>query len=106
VLADDGTIGVRVPDHSVALAIANRCGGSMAVTSANPSGGPPALRAEDIQATLGEVIDIVLDGGRVRLGVASTVVRIGDDDAIEIIRQGTVTREAIESEWEAIRTGS
>jgi L-threonylcarbamoyladenylate synthase len=99
VRAADGTIGVRVPDHSVALTIANRCGGAIAVTSANPSGGPPALKADDIQEQLGEAIDIVLDGGIARGGRASTVIRIGEDGDIEVVREGDALPDTVRTLW-------
>jgi len=101
VLASDGTIGLRIPNHSVALTIAERSGGAIAVTSANPSGSAPALHAADIPPFLAEHIDIILDGGIARGGKASTVVRLGDD-GLEILREGTITQEAIENVWDAI----
>jgi L-threonylcarbamoyladenylate synthase len=101
VLASDGTIGVRIPNHSVALTIAERCGGAIAVTSANPSGAAPALHAEDIPPELAAEIDIILDGGIARGGLASTVIRPAGD-RIDILREGSVTREAIDTVWEAI----
>jgi L-threonylcarbamoyladenylate synthase len=90
---------VRIPDHSVALTIAQRCGGAIAVTSANPSGGPPALKADDIQAQLGEMIDIVLDGGIARGGRASTVIRVTADHDIVVIREGGASSDSVRVLW-------
>jgi L-threonylcarbamoyladenylate synthase len=106
VRADDGTIGVRVPDHSVALTIAERCGGAIAVTSANPSGGPPALKADDIQEQLGEVIDIVLDGGIARGGRASTVIRVDEQGDIVVVREGGASPDSVRTLWgDLLRSG-
>lgn len=102
VLADDGTIGLRIPDHSVALTIADRCGGAVAVTSANPSGGPPALRADDIQEQLGEAIDVVLDGGIAKGDRASTVIKVTDDNELVFIREGGAGPDAVRAVWDAI----
>lgn len=102
VLAEDGTIGVRIPDHSVALTIASRCGGAIAVTSANQSGGPPALKADSIQDRFGEMIDIVLDGGIARGGRASTVIRVNDDNDIEVVREGGASPDAIRALWQEL----
>ena len=99
VLAEDGTIGVRIPDHSVALTIAARCGGAIAVTSANQSGGPPALKADDIQERLGEMIDIVLDGGIARGGRASTVIRVTPDHDIVVVREGGANPDSVRVLW-------
>ncbi|MBA2775231.1 MAG: threonylcarbamoyl-AMP synthase [Chloroflexia bacterium] len=104
VVADDGTVGVRVPDHSVALILAQRCGGAIAVTSANLSGQTPALRPEQIDPTLADNLDLVLDGGIARGGLASTVIVLGDA-TISVIREGAISRTEIEAAWSDIRSG-
>lgn len=103
VVASDGTIGVRVPDHSVALVLAKHCGGALAVTSANLSGQPPALRADELPSSLVEQLDIVLDGGIARGGQPSTVIG-REGDTITIIRAGAVPAAEIESAWHDILT--
>lgn len=72
-LSTEATIGVRMPDHVVALALL-RAAGPLAVTSANLSGGANCATASEVMAQLGGRIDIVLDGGRTPGGVPSTVV--------------------------------
>lgn len=67
------TLGVRVPDHPTPRAIA-RAVGPIPTTSANRSGEPEARDAAAVVAALGEAVDLVLDGGRSRGGVPSTVV--------------------------------
>jgi len=104
VVADDGTVGVRVPDHSVALILAQRCGGAIAVTSANLSGQTPALRPEQIDPILADNLDLVLDGGIARGGLASTVIVLGDA-TISVIREGAISRTEIEAAWSDIRSG-
>lgn len=105
VIAEDGTVGVRVPDHSVALTIAFRCGGAIAATSANPSGQDPACRAEEIDPELAEQLDIILDGGLAPCGLASSVVR-REGATISCIREGAVPTGTIQSAWEAILAGA
>ncbi len=102
VVAADGTVGVRVPDHSVALTLAKRCGGAIAVTSANVSGQQPARRPEEIDPGLAGELDLVLDGGIARGGLASTVVRL-EGATIVLIREGAIPRTAIEAAWAEIR---
>lgn len=104
VVAEDGTVGVRVPDHSVALTITFRCGGAIAATSANPSGQRPACRAEEIDAALAGRLDIVLDGGLAPCGLASTVIRL-EGATISCIREGAIPAGKIQSAWEAILAG-
>ncbi len=69
------TIGLRLPAHDAPQAIALALG-PLPVTSANRSGEPPATDAAEVLAGLGgsPELDLVLDGGRVPGGVASTVV--------------------------------
>lgn len=104
VVAPDNTIGVRIPDHSVALAIAHRNGGAIAATSANRTGSPPACTAEEIRNALGGAIEVILDGGIAPCSIASTVIR-RDGDTITVLREGAITAERIQEAWNTIRTG-
>jgi L-threonylcarbamoyladenylate synthase len=67
------TIGVRVPDHDAPRALA-RALGPLPTTSANVSGEPDARDAAEIAERLGDMIALVIDGGPVHGGPASTVV--------------------------------
>ena len=60
-------------------------------TSANISGRPPALSARAVVNALGEGVDLVLDGGRSRLGEASSVVRVSRK-GWEMLREGALSR--------------
>ncbi len=82
------TIGLRLPDHDAPRALA-RALGPLPTTSANLSGRPDAEDAAAIIRELGEEIDLVLDGGPVRGGPASTVVDC-TGDAPQILREGAV----------------
>ena len=101
VVAADGTVGVRVPDHSVALVLARHCGGALAGTSANVRGKPPARRADDLPPALVDRLDVVLDGGIARGGQPSTVIG-REGDTITIIRAGAVSAGDIEAAWDDI----
>ena len=101
VVAPDGTFGVRVPDHSIALTIAQHNGGAIATTSANRSGMPPACHAHEIQKMLGDEIDVILDGGITPQSTASTVIR-RDGDTITIVREGAVPQDEIKNIWSTI----
>jgi len=101
VKAPDGTFGVRVPDHSIALTIAQHNGGAMATTSANRSGQPAACRAEEIRESLGDEIDVILDGGIAPQRLASTVIR-REGDTITVVREGALTNATIQEAWRAI----
>ena len=83
------TVGVRMPDHEFAQRLLTQTG-PMAVTSANRSGEPNALTAEDVLAQLAGHIELVLDGGRVPGGVPSTVVDCTAASPV-VLREGPVT---------------
>lgn len=72
-LSPDDTIGLRVPDHPVALALLVAAG-PLAVTSANLSGGANTLDAQAVLAQLAGRIELLLDGGRTPGEQPSTVI--------------------------------
>jgi L-threonylcarbamoyladenylate synthase len=82
------TIGVRVPDHDCPRELA-RALGPLPVTSANLSGQTPAADASGVLAQLASRIDLVLDGGPARGGVASTVVDCSGEEP-KVLREGAI----------------
>ncbi|MEF2277753.1 L-threonylcarbamoyladenylate synthase [Deinococcus sp. YIM 134068] len=94
-LAPDGWVGVRVPDHPVALALLCACGGTLATTSLNRSGEEAARTPE--QARASGLADFLLpDGGVAASGRASTVVRVWPDGGrLEVLREGALPSEAV-----------
>lgn len=89
------TVGVRVPHHPVATALL-QAAGPMAVTSANLSGEPSPLTAEDVMAQLGGRIELIIDGGKTPGGVPSTVVDCTKDD-LPILRAGPINPDEIDA---------
>jgi len=94
ILISEGNVGVRSPKHPICLDLLELCSGGLVGTSANLSGRAPATTAEEVVAQLGERVDLILDGGRVPIGVASTVVDLTRPKLV-IIREGPVGREEI-----------
>ncbi len=90
------TLGVRIPDHPVPRAVARRLG-PLAVTSANLSGEQPALTAEALLQAVGSSLELVLDDGPVRGGVASTVVGIAPDGGLTFFRLGALPQAVVRS---------
>ncbi|GIW88724.1 MAG: threonylcarbamoyl-AMP synthase [Isosphaeraceae bacterium] len=76
VTAGLGTVGVRVPDHRVALALLRTLGRPIAAPSANRSTGVSPTAAEHVLADLEGRVDLVLDAGRTAVGIESTVVDV------------------------------
>jgi L-threonylcarbamoyladenylate synthase len=89
------TVGVRVPDQPVALALLRAFGGGIAAPSANRFGQVSPTSAEDVRADLGADVDLVLDDGPCTVGVESTIVDCTGDE-LAILRPGGVTRERVE----------
>jgi L-threonylcarbamoyladenylate synthase len=87
------TVGVRQPDHPVVAQLLHLTG-PLAVTSANRSGEPNTLTAQEVQAQLDGRIDLILDGGRVNGGIPSTVVDVTGSEPV-ILRPGPVSAEEI-----------
>jgi L-threonylcarbamoyladenylate synthase len=84
---DELTIGVRCPDHPVAMALCWAVG-PLATTSANLHGQPTLQTAAEVEATLGPVVPVVLDGGRCD-GDPSTVVDCTGQEP-KLLREGRV----------------
>ncbi|HBX69372.1 MAG TPA: threonylcarbamoyl-AMP synthase [Chloroflexi bacterium] len=94
ILAPLPTIGVRIPDHPVALALL-QAAGPLAVTSANLSGGENTMTAQQVLDQLGGRIHLILDGGRTPGGVPSTVVDCTSPEP-QVLRQGPISLEDIQ----------
>ena len=89
------TVGVRVPDQPVALALLHAFAGGIAAPSANRFGHVSPTTADDVRADLGDDVDVVLDDGPCTVGVESTIVDCTGDELV-ILRPGGVTRELVE----------
>jgi L-threonylcarbamoyladenylate synthase len=89
----NGTVMVRMPLHPVAIELLREVG-PMAVSSANISGRPAAVTAEDARGQLGDLVEVYLDAGPSEQQAASTIVDLTGDDP-RVLRQGPVTVEAV-----------
>lgn len=94
ILVPDRTVGLRSPNHAICLELLSLCSGYLLGTSANLTGHPPAISAEEAVSLLGDLVDVVLDGGRSPLGVSSTVVDL-TKKSLTILREGPIGREEI-----------
>jgi L-threonylcarbamoyladenylate synthase len=88
------TVAIRIPDHPVAQAILRAFGRAVVAPSANLSGHVSPTNAAHVAADLTGRIDLIVDGGPVKVGVESTIV--GCFEAPMLLRPGGVPREAIE----------
>jgi L-threonylcarbamoyladenylate synthase len=93
ILSPYPTVGVRVPNHPVALALLQRAG-PLATSSANLSNHPSATTAAEVLQQLGSRIPLILDGGETPGGVSSTVVDCSGAELV-ILRQGPISMEML-----------
>lgn len=84
------TVAVRIPNHDLTRALIRLAGAPLATTSANLSGGPSPVTAEEVAAQLAGRIPMILDGGPCPGGAASTVVDV-TGSAPRILRPGPIT---------------
>ena len=94
VAAGGDTIAVRIPDHPIPTALIRRLGVPLVGTSANVSGKPSPVTADEVFEQLGEEVDLVIDGGRCPGGIESTVIDISGENPT-IVREGIVSLEDI-----------
>jgi L-threonylcarbamoyladenylate synthase len=88
-----GTVMLRMPLHPVAIEVLREVG-PMAVSSANISGRPAAVTAQDARDQLGDLVAVYLDGGPSQQQAASTIVDLTGEQP-RILRAGPLSAEAI-----------
>ncbi|WP_366558537.1 L-threonylcarbamoyladenylate synthase [uncultured Nocardioides sp.] len=88
-----GTVAIRMPDDDIALAVLERTG-PLAVSSANITGRPAALDADEAETMLGDSVAVIIDGGRTPGSDPSTIVDATGDQG-RILRQGALTLEEL-----------
>jgi len=89
VRGERGTVALRCPKDVLSHALLQRFGGPVVSSSANLTGQPPAETAEEVVATFGNQLDLVLDGGPRRGGVPSTLVDVSGGRT-KLLRRGAV----------------
>ena len=94
VTAGGKTVAVRIPSHPIPIALAEGLGTPIVGTSANLSGRPSALTAEEVYAQLGEKVDLVIDGGQCPGGGESTVIDVTEEIPV-VLRKGAISIEKL-----------
>ena len=85
-LTKQRTVGIRIPDNNICLAIVKELGHPIVTTSANLSGEDPIGNPWQVEHELGKLLDLVVDGGDLSADVSSVVSLIGD--VPEVLRKG------------------
>ena len=88
------TVGLRVPDHPVALALLKAFDGGIAAPSANRFGRVSPTSAAHVIAEFGNAVGCVVDGGSCRVGLESTILDLSAQRP-QVLRPGAVTANAL-----------
>lgn len=90
------TVAIRFPSHPVACALIKASGTYIAAPSANTSGRPSPTLASHVREDMDGKIDMIVDGGRVGIGIESTIVDVTGEVPM-ILRPGYITKEMLEA---------
>jgi tRNA threonylcarbamoyl adenosine modification protein (Sua5/YciO/YrdC/YwlC family) len=82
-------IGLRMPDNRIAFLLIKKAGVPVVAPSANLSGNKPPVSAEEVLLEMDGHVDIILNGGRTRIGIESTVIDV-TGRPFKILRQGAI----------------
>jgi L-threonylcarbamoyladenylate synthase len=94
------TVAVRMPNHPVAIELIRAAGTPVAAPSANKFGEISPTTADEVDPKIADHAKMILDGGKCRVGIESTVLDLSGDSP-HILRPGQVTRLQIESVYGA-----
>ena len=94
VTAGLSTVGIRMPNHPVALNLIERLGRPIAAPSANPFGYMSTTRAVDVASLFDDRLPMILDGGPSSFGIESTIVSLSGETVI-LHRHGSVSAEEL-----------
>ncbi|MDP3552058.1 MAG: L-threonylcarbamoyladenylate synthase [Novosphingobium sp.] len=89
------TVALRCPAHPVMQALLKTCGLPLAAPSANRSGGVSPTSAAHVAASLGDRVDVILDGGETQRGIESTIVGLREDGTWALLRPGPIAEAEI-----------
>lgn len=89
------TMTIRMPDHPIALALIKRAGVPIAAPSANRSQSISPTTARHVFESLGNKVDMILDGGACTVGVESTIIDLTTPQTV-MLRAGGLAKETLE----------
>ena len=95
VTANKDTVGIRMPEGEIARKLVEYAGVPIAAPSANISGMPSGITLEEIQKEFQGKVDYMINDGKAKFAIASTIVRV-IDNIPHILRQGPISAKEIE----------
>ena len=94
VTAGSQTVGIRMPDNKIALALIKASQCPIAAPSANLSNESPPTTAQEVFKSFDSKIPMILDGGTCQFGISSTIVDLTGDEP-HILREGAVKLDSL-----------
>ena len=88
------TVAIRIPAHPIPVALVRGLKAPIVGTSANLSGKPSSLTADEVYAQFGDKVDLIIDGGRCLGGKESTIVDVTGEVPV-VLREGAIAREEL-----------
>jgi L-threonylcarbamoyladenylate synthase len=88
------TVAIRISSHPVALSLIKGFGSPITGTSANLSGRPSVVTAEEVLVQIGDRVDMIIDGGKCPGGIESTIIDVTKKVPV-IVREGAIPRDII-----------
>lgn len=105
VTSGNPTVAIRMPDHPVALDLIKRSGTPIAAPSANRFGHLSPTEAAHVFQSIGDKVDLIIDGGKCHIGVESTIIQYVDGK-FYLLRPGGLSREEIQNEIGEVNTAT
>ena len=89
------TVGIRMPEEEITRKLIEYAGVPIAAPSANISGKPSGIDLQEIIKEFGDKVDCYIDGGKSKIGIGSTIVKV-ENNTIKILREGSISKKEIE----------
>lgn len=96
VTSGGSTVGIRMPDEEITRKLIEYAGVPIAAPSANISGEPSGIDVQDIIKEFGDKVNYYIDGGKSKIGIGSTIVKV-ENNSIKILREGSISKKEIEN---------
>ncbi len=91
---EEKTVGVRMPDHMIALRLVQESHCTIVAPSANFEGNPPPRTCEEALRDMDGLVDLAIDGGRAMMGQGSSVVDLTQEHP-KMLREGVVSLDEV-----------
>ena len=85
-----------MPDEEITRKLIEYAGVPIAAPSANISGEPSGIDIKDIIKEFGDKVNYYIDGGKSKIGIGSTIVKV-ENNSIKILREGSISKKEIEN---------